>query len=52
MRDDPHPSDRDRPSTSPDPAPDADRTDGNGQQNVEDRPNLGIVTPDDYPEQQ
>ena len=29
-----------------------DRTDSNGQENVEDRPNVGTVTPDDYPEQQ
>lgn len=30
---------------------DGDRatTDGNGQQNVEDRPNVGSVTPEDYP---
>ena len=29
-----------------------DRADSNGQQNVEDRPNVSTVTPEDYPQQQ
>lgn len=29
-----------------------DEADSSGQQDVEDRPNVGQVTPDDYPQQQ
>ncbi len=32
--------------------PERDGADSNGQQNVEDRPNVSMVKPEDYPEQQ
>ena len=37
---------------TPGPVSDDDSADSRGQENVEDRPNVSTVDPDDYPEQQ